>query len=353
MRTAIVAAIGLVVCSGVPAHAQDVEGGSDHPLVPRIVGSDLITYNFTEFDRVTLPFGAYEGDGEWEDSRTIEGEHTKLSYILRQPEVSTLQVKRAYIQGLEDNGFEIEFRGSGRSDLGRRFSRQDIFDRPRVGNDLRRARRGSDRNPRFIAASQADGTLAVTAYMYQNRELEPVIKVNIVEETVSELEMEVGAAAPAGDAAEEADLELETETRAETEAADGAARESLTSAELEDSIVEAGRVAVQDILFEFDSDQILPESADALETIAELMHDNPDLELLVVGHTDSVGQFDYNLDLSLDRANAVSIWLQLEQGVSGDRLQAAGAGMMAPIASNRTEDGRALNRRVELVEIVD
>lgn len=126
----------------------------------------------------------------------------------------------------------------------------------------------------------------------------------------------------------------------------------LTAGEMEAGLIEQGRVAIRNILFAFDSDDILPESAAALATIAALMNDRPELDLLVVGHTDAVGDFDYNLRLSMDRATAVVDQLVQGHGLSRERLRAAGTGMMAPVTTNCTESGRAENRRVELVEIV-
>lgn len=71
----------------------------------------------------------------------------------------------------------------------------------------------------------------------------------------------------------------------------------------------------------------------------------------MVGHTDDVGDFDYNLGLSMSRATAVLRYLSTEHGIAAACLRAAGAGMMSPLASNRSEEGRARNRRVELVEM--
>ncbi len=123
--------------------------------------------------------------------------------------------------------------------------------------------------------------------------------------------------------------------------------------ELESGLVQDGRVIVNAILFEFDRAEILPESAQALETVTDLLRGRPELKLLVVGHTDGVGSFDYNLRLSVERAQAVVGWLGNRGGIDASRLRAAGAGPMSPITTNRTENGRAQNRRVELVEIID
>jgi len=72
--------------------------------------------------------------------------------------------------------------------------------------------------------------------------------------------------------------------------------------------------------------------------------------VLVVGHTDNQGSYEYNLDLSAKRANAVKAALVSSHGVDAKRLTAAGAGMMAPVATNDSEEGRAKNRRVVLVK---
>jgi outer membrane protein OmpA-like peptidoglycan-associated protein len=124
-------------------------------------------------------------------------------------------------------------------------------------------------------------------------------------------------------------------------------------AELETGLVQDGRVIVNAILFEFDRADILPESAEALSTVADLLQGRDALKILVVGHTDGVGSFDYNLRLSVERAQAVVAWLRDRHGIDAARLRAAGAGPMSPVTTNRTEQGRAENRRVELVEIID
>lgn len=122
---------------------------------------------------------------------------------------------------------------------------------------------------------------------------------------------------------------------------------------LEKGIIADGRIAVHTILFAFDRTEILQESGVSLEHIARLMKDRPDLKVLVVGHTDSIGDFEYNLKLSFGRAEAVVNHLVSKHAIDGNRLRAAGAGMMSPATSNRNEAGRDLNRRVELVEIVE
>jgi outer membrane protein OmpA-like peptidoglycan-associated protein len=111
-----------------------------------------------------------------------------------------------------------------------------------------------------------------------------------------------------------------------------------------------GHASVYGIYFDFDKADIKPESESALKEIAKLLQENSSLKLHVVGHTDNVGNIDYNMKLSKARADAVVKELTTRYKVSAQKLKAYGVGSLAPVASNKTDEGRAKNRRVELVE---
>lgn len=111
-----------------------------------------------------------------------------------------------------------------------------------------------------------------------------------------------------------------------------------------------GSASVYGIYFDFDKADIKPESEFAIRELAKLLSDNRALKLYVVGHTDNVGGIDYNIKLSKARADAVMKELVTKHKISADRLKAYGVGSLAPVASNKTDEGRAKNRRVELVE---
>lgn len=101
------------------------------------------------------------------------------------------------------------------------------------------------------------------------------------------------------------------------------------------------------LLFDFDSDRVLGESARNLKTLAKSLDKYPGSDLLVVGHTDSLGTSAYNQDLSLRRARATAAYLT-SQGVLLDRIKSDGKGEAEPVADNQTEAGQAHNRRVEV-----
>ena len=101
--------------------------------------------------------------------------------------------------------------------------------------------------------------------------------------------------------------------------------------------------------FDTDKDTVKAESQPTLAEIAKLLNSDPALRLHVVGHTDNQGKPDYNLDLSRRRAASIVAELTAKYGVPATRLDAFGCGLYAPVASNEAEEGRAMNRRVELV----
>lgn len=115
------------------------------------------------------------------------------------------------------------------------------------------------------------------------------------------------------------------------------------------SIAESGKVAVYGILFDTGLAVVKPASGPALDEIAKLLTQHASLQLYVVGHTDNVGALSANLKLSADRADAV-VKALVTRGVAASRLKAAGSGPYCPVAPNTTEEGRAKNRRVELVQ---
>jgi OOP family OmpA-OmpF porin len=111
-----------------------------------------------------------------------------------------------------------------------------------------------------------------------------------------------------------------------------------------------GHAAVYGIYFDTGKSTIKPESAPAIGEIAKLLKADPGLKVQVVGHTDNVGDVDGNIKLSQDRGAAVLQALVRDHGIAPARLRSYGCGQFAPVASNDTEEGRAKNRRVELVK---
>ena len=112
-----------------------------------------------------------------------------------------------------------------------------------------------------------------------------------------------------------------------------------------------GSVALYGIYFDTAKSELKPESEPTLTEIAKLLKEKTTLKVAIVGHTDMVGEPAANLKLSQARAQSVINALVAKYGIAGSRLSPFGAGSYAPVASNGTEEGRAKNRRVELVEL--
>ncbi|MBN2424839.1 MAG: OmpA family protein [Calditrichaceae bacterium] len=118
---------------------------------------------------------------------------------------------------------------------------------------------------------------------------------------------------------------------------------------LKEEIDKSGKVLLYGILFDLDKSTLKHESEKQLTHIVSLMHKYPDLKIEIQGHTDSQGKADYNMKLSQERAETVKSYLKLF-GIQENRLTAKGFGQTNPVTSNDTEEGKAKNRRVELVK---
>jgi len=104
------------------------------------------------------------------------------------------------------------------------------------------------------------------------------------------------------------------------------------------------------VLFDFDKSKIKPQYYHLLDEVAAVFEQNPGLRVRIEGHTDSIGTAAYNLKLSLRRANSVMEYL-VKKGIAKERLHAEGFGFTRPVATNKTKEGRALNRRVQLTPV--
>lgn len=293
------------------ATAKDIKGSKDHPLVSRYEGAAITRYKQDKFDEYTLVTGKFNGR-EMGDHQKLEGKITSIVYEIDKSR-TTLEVYKNYEAALTGAGFEILYSCSDKECGGYDFS-YGIH-----GGILG----GSPDRQRYLAAklSSPEGTAYVSLYIKKAYEIGGPMK-----DTVYASLQVVEAAA------------METDKVKVDADAIGKGLDS------------EGHIAIYGIYFDSGSDKLKPESDEALGEIAKLMKARPDLGLLVVGHTDNQGKLDYNMDLSNRRAAAVAKALTEKHGVEAARLTPAGVGFLAPVASNRGDAGRALNRRVELVE---
>ncbi|MDZ7736085.1 MAG: DUF4892 domain-containing protein [Gammaproteobacteria bacterium] len=293
---------------------------ADHPLVGRFEEAKIIDYKKTDFDDYVLLTKKVTSRAEWGEAaktdygQTLEGTLTRITYESPK-EHSSLEVMRAYEESLQANGFEILFECDDAACGGRDFNHAV------VPYDLTFSENYEDQ--RYIAAYKSrpeKGDVHVAIYTVKAYSIGGERKNRVY------TQVDVIEAKP-------------RETKVIVVKAD----------EMADRIDTEGKVALYGIYFDTDSAAIKADSKPTLDEIDKLLQDNPDLKLLVVGHTDNQGGFDYNIDLSKRRAAAVTEALVNDYGINNDRLKPWGVGFTAPVATNTSEEGRARNRRVELV----
>jgi OmpA-OmpF porin, OOP family len=303
----LLASILLTALGAAPtlAAGSDVAGSADYPAIGRFEGSWITRYEARDFDEYWLATGPTKarerGEGTMHEGRVV-----RLGYRL-DPGPSVLEVARNYENRLTENGFEILYtcRDKECGGYNFRYYGTDVLPAPAMTVDLD--------DFRYIAAVKQGAPTVHAAILVSINNGAVVSQVMAVETGEMEDRM-------------------------------------IDARQMADSISETGKIAIYGILFDYDAAEIKPESRPALDQIATLMSENPELRVLVVGHTDNQGSMDYNLDLSMRRAQAIVAELSDAYGIAAERLSPAGAGFLSPVASNRSEAGRTENRRVELVE---
>ncbi|WP_103257373.1 OmpA family protein [Tabrizicola aquatica] len=288
-------AVLVLTLAALPAQAQMLE-------VEPYAGSEE-----RQGDRIEEAFGTSQRVTGFADGAVLaepfEG-RVSLRRYENPPEKSTLEILENYRQALEAEGLVIDWTCTSRSECG---NQSDGGWRGRNGMNL-----GIGSDVRYLT-----GTMTFEG---------AVVHVSVGVETKNHYVQVLQADAMA------------------------TGQVTVTDAEAMAAAIDAeGRIALDNIYFDFGSALLLPESDAALSEIGRLLADRPDLQVYVVGHTDSVGTLEANLALSRDRAQAVVTALETRFAVAGGRAVPAGVGPLAPVASNGTDAGRALNRRVEIV----
>jgi len=119
---------------------------------------------------------------------------------------------------------------------------------------------------------------------------------------------------------------------------------------LDEAIDRDGKAALYGILFDVNKSDIKPESAEALAQITDYLNANSTVKVIIVGHTDNTGNFTNNITLSKARAESIKNYLIKNGKIDASRLLAEGVGPLCPVSTNTTEEGKKLNRRVEVVK---
>jgi OOP family OmpA-OmpF porin len=328
-------------------HAQqltDVKGSKDPAAVKRYEGSVIIGYKFGAFDEFTFLVGPLAPSTASSGPNLVpskvqraEGRYTRLVY--RGPEGrSPLEVIRNYEQELAKSGFTPVFQcaraecGGSDNDIAERAlytmeNRLNNYPPPNSGRapgQVTAYALGGAKDGRLLVGKRTGGpgdawisvyVATGTFDMHKETFGYPIILVDLIESAGMETKMV-----------------------------------TVDASAMAKGIASDGHVALYGILFDTDKTDIKPESAATIAEIAKFLKQDVSVKLYVVGHTDNVGVYDYNLGLSQRRAAAVVAELTTKHGVAPARLKPAGSGPLSPVAPNETDAGRAKNRRVELVK---
>lgn len=326
----------------------DRKGSKDHPLLQRYEGSVIVGYEQQSYGALTLPLSKLEPVPDKRDDhnnryfepklkKSLEGPYTRLVYLLPANR-SPLEVLRNYQQEIQGKGGRILFECKAEE----------------CGGDSTRSSSGGGGEmslamyvfpeDRVKDEAFSNGSCAVTSDIadqhYASAEV-PSVSAHVSFLTFSLRDSLYCKA-------------FNDRTIAVIDIVEGKPREqkmvTVKAEDMAQQISSTGSVALYGIYFDFNKAEIKPESNPTLEQIAKLIKSSPNLKLLVVGHTDNVGSFASNMDLSQRRAVAVVNVLVTQYQVDKNHLMPVGVSFANPVSSNKTEEGKAKNRRVQLVE---
>jgi len=300
------ALLALALCLfAAPASARDVPGSRDYPGIGRFAGSVITGFQTKNFDAVKMQAAPFKS-GKPTDARRLEGRVMRIAYRTG-PGPSILEVSRNFENQLAKGGFETLLACDTKECGGIPFTEAiDVLPLPQMWVD--------GFNYRYYAGHKKQDGADIYASVVTSKNNDN-ITTQLVVVIVGEMKNKM-----------------------------------VDAAAMSKGLGEKGHIALYGIYFDTDKAVLKPESKPTLDEMAKLLRGQPKLSVFIVGHTDNQGSYQHNMTLSRQRAAAVAAALTRSYGIARGRLHTAGVGYRAPVGSNATESGRALNRRVELVQ---
>jgi OOP family OmpA-OmpF porin len=293
--------------------SQASEPGQDHPAVARYPGAVMDHYDFKEYEQAQLILSKpyKKGNALVADKLLpLEGAVTYLNYDLGKT-VSALQVLRNYQSALRRSGFKELY----------------VCERPCIdGNlsDLRPLLQARDlylnghQDIQYLAAQRGNTYVSLAVNSFGSGSSTYAWLFVIDKGALDDGKMAITGDSPIAKA-----------------------------------LSDTGRIDLYGFYFDTGKARLQAGSDKTLTELAQVLKDNPNLKVQVIGHTDNVGSDTANQQLSQERAQAVVEALSRQKGLAAERLSALGRGASQPVAPNSSEDGRARNRRVEIVALQD
>jgi len=333
---AFLASFTLTTAALADAPRADVAGSADHPVLKRFAGSVLAGYAQQDWEQRSFPdaSGASKTKDEFNRPVTVEGKVTRL-YYLSPLGKSPLEVFRNYQQALAGAGFkttwtcETEAQGCAKA-----YFALDKYERMKgmrwAEGDLP-AHGGEHAGSTWslpAAISYEQGRMLVGTLTSSGRSLNLLLYTSVAENShvnraATYIEIVEPKAMPTGQV-------------------------TVDAKGIASGLQAEGKIALYGILFDTGKTELKPDSNAQLDQMVAVLKAQSAAKVFIVGHTDNVGSVDANIKLSQGRAQAVVAALT-QRGIAANRLAAYGNAGYAPVASNTSEDGRAKNRRVEMV----
>jgi len=300
----------------------DIENSQDHPLISRFDKSVIEFYKETKWGSYKLPVGS-KGNIDWDNPLILEGKVIRIQYTTStdyNPEFILQNYKKAF----SNSGYtlltaiaaeELGFSERPHTWINKYYDADDFYkglNNGKFGKGLEFPTWKKEHCFIAVKGNKAGKDIYVAVYIVADE------KYNIIAQDVIEVE-----AAETG---------------------------LVTAEEILKGITTDGHIAIYDILFDTGKSEIKQGSSDIFQIIAEFIKSNPSKKYFIVGHTDNTGNFEDNKTLAENRAKSVINELVSKYKVDKTQLSAYGVASLVPVSSNSSEEGRAKNRRVEIVE---
>ncbi len=320
----------LLPCTG--AFGADLPGSKDNPLLRRFACSEIVGYHAKRFDEYELQTSSFKRYNLETKKREYvrpplkpEGKLTRIWYEAA-GDIGSLEVFRNYLNELRAKGFVILY--DSKKDPA--ATEWNNYLAPFGSMDIQTSRS----NYIFFAAERAG--ICVASAKKNRPEGDVYVNLTLVEWGKSDPVYKAKRGAYIA-----VDI-IETQPMVQQMV-------TVTADQMSNSLNANGKVSLYGIYFDTSKWEIKPASRPSLQEIAKLLKQQPALKLHVVGHTDNIGGYEFNMGLSKRRADAVVASLVKDFGIPAARLTANGVAYLAPVAPNTAEAGREKNRRVELV----
>jgi len=311
---------------------KDKTGSNDYPGIKRYEGSVIVYYDHSRFNEFTFPLSKLIQDGKnrkiYLPAKKIDlkGRYARIVYIAPTNR-STLEVIENYKDEIKKQNGKILFECKGGACGGKSKS---LFYYLYPGNKIKV---GLYSSGYCVLRDKILDKRFTVAYLPERNVHISILSYSILGEECAK---------------------YRNRTAIVVDILEGKAREKkmvlIKAEEMAEKIAANGKISLYGIYFDTNKASLKPESKSTLEQIGKLLKSNSALKLLVVGHTDDIGGWSYNSGLSKKRAVAVVNALIIKFKIQSNRLTAVGVAYASPKESNKSELGRAKNRRVELVD---